>query len=118
MNKMLLLIGLMKYQTMNRHERRTKGFALVKRLQTLKNSPILAEMDLKDIPKDVLNDLIVGCCKNSALQKRYNLQKRIFSEIAESEIWMHNARIDLEQKTQRPPKNISLQSKSLKSSPS
>lgn len=83
---------------MNRHERRTKGLELVKRLQILKNSPILQEMNLKDIPKETLDDLILGCCKNSALQKRYNLQKRIFSEIATIEIILYNANLDLQKK--------------------
>lgn len=91
---------------MNRKERRTTGLAMVKRLNTLKNSPILQEMDLKDIPKDILNELIQGCCKNGALQKRYNLQKKLFSEMAEAEIWLHNANMDLKQKLSATDKHL------------
>lgn len=86
---------------MNRKERRTTGLALVKRLNTLKNSPILQEMDLKDIPKDILDSLIANSCENKVLQKRYNLQKRIFSEIMEIEIYLHNANLDLEKKMKK-----------------
>lgn len=86
---------------MNRKERRTTGKRLIERLQVLKNSPILKEMDLKDIPKDVLDSLIANSCENKVLQKRYNLQKRIFSEMAETEIWLHNANVDLENKIKK-----------------
>jgi len=91
---------------MNRKERRTKGLALAKRLNVLKNSPILQEMDLSDIPKETLDALIAGCCKNSALQKRYNLQKRILSEVMEAEIWLHNANVDLKNKLSTSDKNL------------
>jgi len=90
----------------NRKERRTKGLALVKRLNILQNSPILKEMDLKDIPKDVLDALIAGTCENKVLQKRYELQKRIFSEIMEIEIWLQRARLDLEKKLTASKKNL------------
>lgn len=92
---------------MNRKERRTTGKRLIERLQVLKNSSILQEMDLKDIPKDVLDSLIANICENKVLQKRYNLQKRIFSEMAEIEIWLHDANVDLEKKLEAinlPPK--------------
>lgn len=92
---------------MNRKERHTKGLALAKRLNILQNSPILQEMDLKEIPKDTLDALIANTCENKILQKRYNLQKRIFSEMAEIEIWLYNANLDLENKIKKGVSNPS-----------
>ena len=71
---------------------------MAKRLQVLKASPLLQDMDMKDVPQEVLDSLIANSCDNKALQKRYNAVKRLFSEMAEIEIWLYNANLDLVKK--------------------
>lgn len=88
---------------MNRHERRTKGKYIALRLQKLKNSPLL-QTKFDDIPKETLDQLIEGSCPNSVLQKRYNLQKKLFDEVIRLEIELYNMKNDLETKKSDPAK--------------
>lgn len=80
---------------MNRHGRRTQGKAILQRLNILKNSPLIQEADLKDVPKDVLDHLIAGDYENKVMQKKYNTMKRILGEIMEHEIALNNMKADL-----------------------
>lgn len=80
---------------MNRKERRTKGKAILQRLNILKNSPLLQEPDLKDIPKDILDHLIAGDCENKVMQKKYNTMKRLLGEMADLEVELGRMKYDL-----------------------
>lgn len=80
---------------MDRHDRRTKGKTMVLRLNLLKNSSLLQEADLKDIPKDVLDHLIAGDCDNKVMQTKYNKIKKLLGEMAELEVELGKMKIDL-----------------------
>ena len=71
---------------MNRQERRGKGRAMLKRAQTLRNSQILKDADLSDLPEDVIKSLQGGHHDNVALQKRYDTAVRIMSELIQLEM--------------------------------
>lgn len=88
---------------MNRRERRTRGLWLIKRLYRLKNSPLLQEADLKDVPKDVLKTLIAGTCENKDMQRKYRSLNSILGEILELEKELLDMKLDLEAKR---PKGI------------
>jgi hypothetical protein len=85
---------------MNRHERRTRGQYIVQRLTQLRNSTLVNDFDLKDIPKDILDSLIANKCENTVLQKKYNTLKRIGEEAMKLEIELHNMKVDLDAKRQ------------------
>jgi hypothetical protein len=94
---------------MNRKDRRTKGLDAVKRLEVLKRSVILQDIDLKDIPKDILYSLIANKCENKTLQRKYNTQKRLLGEVIELEAMLHNMRVDLNAKLNLKGKSRSRQ---------
>ena len=83
---------------MNRKERRTRGKWVYERLNQLKGSPLLEEADLKDIPKDQLDQLIAGTHPNKEMQRKYKTINRIMGEIIELEIEIKNMQNDLSQK--------------------
>ena len=83
---------------MNRHQRRTRGKWVYERLNQLKGSPLLEEADLKDIPKDQLDQLIAGDHPDKEMQRKYKTINRIMGEIIELEIEIKNMQNDLVQK--------------------
>ena len=83
---------------MNRKERRTRGIYIVSRLNVLKNSTILKDADLKDIPQEVIDQLSKGECENKVLQKKYNTNVRIISEAIELEAELSRMKSDLASK--------------------
>jgi hypothetical protein len=94
----------------NRQERRTKGKWIIKRLQILKNSQLLKDADLSDLPKDVVDKLIAGTCEQKDLQTRYKKCMKIISEITELELMLQQMKQDLAFKkgvlSQAPQENV------------
>ena len=84
--------------TFNRHERRTRGASLVKRLRTLKNSQILKDADLSELPEEIVESLKNHTCENKVLQKRYDLGIRIMSELIELQSEYEMMKSDLAKK--------------------
>ena len=83
---------------MNRHDRRTKGKAILQRLTVLRNSPILKEADLSDLPKEVVDLLVAGNHPSKEMQRRYNTCKRILDEMMKLELDLKIMQYDLEAK--------------------
>ena len=83
---------------MNRRERRTRGIALQNRLRVLKNSALLQDADLKDIPEDVRKSLVDNTCEDKTLQRKYNTIIKLFSEVMEIEKELVNMNMDLDAK--------------------
>jgi hypothetical protein len=84
--------------TYSRHERRTRGKFILKRLAELKQSQILKEADLSGLPEDVVKALTTGTCENKVLQKRYNTCKRIVDELFALELELKSMQRDLAKK--------------------
>lgn len=80
---------------MNRRDRRTRGRYITERLTTLRNSTVLQDANLKDLPQDVIDTLIAGTCENEVLQKRYNLIKKLLNEMMMLEIELKQMQEDL-----------------------
>ena len=91
---------------MNRRQRRTRGIEILQRLRTLKNSSLISQAGLKDIPQEVRDKLIAGTCENKALQHKYNTINKLLTEITELEIELHNMRVDLSGKLDAAKKNL------------
>jgi len=83
---------------MNRKERRTRGKFVVERLAKIKNSSLLQEADLKDIPKETLDQLIAGTCENKVLQRKYRSIQKLLDEMISLEIELNSMRDDLAEK--------------------
>lgn len=91
--------------TFNRHDRRTRGKEIAQRLTTLKNSQILKDADLSELPEDVVTALKEGTCENDILQKRYNLCLKIMAEMIELQMELTAMQNDYKQKLQTSAKN-------------
>ena len=85
-------------QTFSRRERRTRGVEIIKRLRILKNSQILKDADLSELPEEVIDALKTNTCANKELQKRYNLAMRIMSELIELQSEYEMMKSDLAKK--------------------
>ena len=83
---------------MNRRDRRTRGKYITERLATLRNSSVLQDANLKELPQDVIDSLIAGTHENEALQKRYNLIKKLLNEMMMLEIELKQMQEDLKAK--------------------
>lgn len=90
----------------NRRERRTRGKEIMKRLNILKNSQILKDADLSDLPEDLVKQLIAGTCKNDVLQKRYRTCSRILDEVSRLQIELKIMQTDLAKKKLLPKKDV------------
>ena len=84
--------------TYSRRERRTRGKWIAQRLQVLKNSQILKDADLSDLPEDVVKSLQGGKHENVALQKRYNTAMKIMDELIRLQMELRAMQEDLKVK--------------------
>lgn len=82
----------------NRRERRRQTKWLQFRLTILKNSKLLKDADLSDIPKETIDALAGHTCENKDLQRRYDKSLKIMDEIMQIQISLNNLEADLEQK--------------------
>lgn len=86
---------------MNRQQRRTRGLWISERLATLKNSSLLQEADLKDIPKEDLDLLIAGTHPNKTMQRKYRSINKILGEILELTKELRAMQLDLDEKQKK-----------------
>lgn len=83
---------------MNRHDRRTRGKWIQNRLNLLKNSSLLQEADLKDIPQEQIDQLIAGTHPNKDMQRKYRSINRIMGEIIDLTKALNEMQVDLAEK--------------------
>jgi uncharacterized protein (DUF1810 family) len=82
----------------NRRERRTRGKFIFTRLNTLKNSSLIQDADLSNLPKEVIDSLVAHTCENKALQKRYDACQRVLGELISLEGELFKMKEDLKVK--------------------
>jgi hypothetical protein len=102
---------------MNRRERRTRGKFIFTRLNVLKNSPLIQDADLSNLPKEVIDSLVAHTCENKDLQRKYNTCQRILGEIIELEGELFRMKEDLMVKQTRQGKSPKRQSDEVLSHP-